>query len=61
MVMKFFADFMNGISDVTVLEADDLRHFIVYLRQKKKWSGLAQAKDKKLGATDVPPIKGTTL
>jgi site-specific recombinase XerD len=53
MVMKFFTDFMGGIDDVTELEADDLRRFIVYLRQKKKWSGLPHVKDEKLGATAV--------
>ncbi len=53
MVMKFFTDFMGGVDDVTELEADDLRHFIVYLRQKKKWSGLPHVKDEKLGATAV--------
>ncbi len=53
MVMKFFTDFMGGIDDVTKLEADDLKRFIVYLRQKKKWSGLPHVKDEKLGATAI--------
>ncbi len=53
MVMKFFTDFIGGIDDVTELEADDLKRFIVYLRQKKKWSGLPHVKDEKLGAIAV--------
>jgi integrase/recombinase XerD len=52
MVLKFFTDFMGGV-DVTELEADDLKRFIVYLRQKKKWSGLPHVKDEKLVATAV--------
>ncbi len=51
--MKFFTDFMGGVDDITKLEADDLRRFIVYLRQKKKWSGLPHVKDEKLGATTI--------
>jgi site-specific recombinase XerD len=53
MVIKFFTDFMGGIDDVTKLEADDLKRFIVYLRQKKKWSGLPHVKDEKLSGTAV--------
>ena len=53
MVMKFFTDFMGGIDNVTELEGDDLKRFIVYLRQKKKWSGLPHVKDEKLGATAI--------
>ncbi|MFC1995582.1 tyrosine-type recombinase/integrase [Chloroflexota bacterium] len=53
MVLKFFTDFMGGIDDVTKLEADDLKRFIVYLRQKKKWSGLPHVKAEKLAATTV--------
>jgi hypothetical protein len=55
MVMKFFADFMGGVDDVTELVDDDLKRFIVYLRQKKKWSGLPHAKDEKLGGRSAPP------
>ncbi len=53
MVLKFFANFMGGVDDVTQLEGDDLKRFIVYLRQKKKWSGLPHVKDEKLGATAI--------
>ena len=53
MVLKFFTDFMGGIDDVTELVDDDLKRFIVYLRQKKKWSGLPHVKDEKLGATAI--------
>ncbi|MFC1929014.1 tyrosine-type recombinase/integrase [Chloroflexota bacterium] len=53
MVMKFFTDFMGGVDDVTKLVDDDLKRFIVYLRQKRKWSGLPHVKDEKLGATAI--------
>ncbi|MFC2066752.1 tyrosine-type recombinase/integrase [Chloroflexota bacterium] len=53
MVLKFFSDFMGGVDDVTKLCGDDLRRFIVYLRQKKKWSGLPHVKDEKLSATTI--------
>ena len=53
MVIKFFTDFIGGIDDVTKLEGDDLKRFIVYLRQKKKWSGLPHVKDEKLSATAI--------
>ena len=53
MAMNFFTDFMGGIDDVTKLEEDDLKRFIVYLRQKKKWAGLPHVKDEKLSGTAV--------
>ncbi len=53
LVLKFFTDFMGGVDDVTELEDDDLRRFIVYLREKKKWAGLPYVKDEKLGATTI--------
>ncbi len=53
MVLKFFTDFMGGVDDVTKLEGDDLKRFIVYLRQKRKWAGLPHVKDEKLGATAI--------
>ncbi len=36
MVLNFFTDFMGGIDDVTELVDDDLKRFIVYLRQKRR-------------------------
>jgi len=51
--MGYFDHFMGGISDVTRIEADDLRRFIVALRQKEKWAGLPQAKGQKLSGTTV--------
>lgn len=53
MAPRFFTDFMGGVDDVTVLEGDDLKRFIVHLRQEKKWSGLPHGKDEKLRATAI--------
>ncbi|MFC1945127.1 tyrosine-type recombinase/integrase [Chloroflexota bacterium] len=53
MVLKFFTDFMDGIDDVTELEGDDLKRFIVHLRQRNKWSGLPYARDERLGGTAI--------
>ncbi len=52
-IVGFFDHFMGGIDDVTQIQDDDLRRFIVALRQKEKWAGLPQAKGQKLSGTTV--------
>jgi hypothetical protein len=39
-VVGFFDAFMDGIEDVREVQADDLRRFLIALRQKTKWAGL---------------------
>ncbi len=44
---------MGGINDVGQVTADDLRRFIVAIRQKERWAGLPQANGQKVSATTV--------
>jgi site-specific recombinase XerD len=52
-VVRFFTDFLGGITDVRTVKADDLRRFVLALQQKDKWSGTAQAKPQKITGTSV--------
>ncbi len=44
---------MGGITDVSKLQADDIRHFILAAQEREKWAGLPQANGKKVSATTV--------
>jgi len=52
-IVSYFDSFMGGIQDVAKIQADDLRRFIVALRQKPKWAGLPQANGQQINSTTV--------
>ena len=51
--VRLFSDFLGGITDAGQVTADDLRHFIVYLRQRPKWTGKRKQKNEKLSANTI--------
>jgi len=40
--LAYFAKFMGGIEDVAKVSGDDLRKFIVYLRERRVWQDLGR-------------------
>jgi len=51
-VVGYFGNFLGGIADVGKVTADDLRRYMVYLRQRTKWLG-HQANKMKLSETTI--------
>jgi len=51
--VRFFDTFMGGIQDVSQVTADDLRRFIVALRQKPVISGKKEQSGKHLSGTSI--------
>ncbi|MFH0769306.1 MAG: hypothetical protein V1932_07045, partial [Chloroflexota bacterium] len=52
-IVGYFDEFMGGITDVNLLQDDDLRNFILATQEKEKWAGLPQARGQKVSATTV--------
>ena len=48
-----FNRFLDGVTDVQKVEADDLKRFIVALRQRSKWPNMPQNKGGSLSGTTV--------
>ena len=53
LAVKLFASFIGGIQDVSKVQADDLRHFILDLEQRPKWAGTPREKEEKISRTAV--------
>lgn len=51
--LKLFDGFLGGVADVRKVDADDLRRFIVALRQRSKWPNMPQNKGGSLSGTTV--------
>jgi site-specific recombinase XerD len=48
-----FDAFLDGISDISRVTADDLRRFIVDMRQRTTWQGTDQARPEPVSSTTV--------
>jgi site-specific recombinase XerD len=52
-VVGYFGNFLGGIADVRKVTGDDLRRYMVYLRERTKWLGHPQAYKMKLSETTI--------
>jgi len=52
-VVGYFGNFLGGMDDVGKVTDDDLRRYIVYLKQRTKWLGHPQAYKMKLSETTI--------
>jgi len=44
--VNYFANFLDGINDVSKITSDDLKRFLVDLRYRRRWAGRADVQVK---------------